>query len=242
MASGGVQVQAPEKLNFNQPQDWPRWIKRFDRYLSVSQVDDDERKVNALVYAMGSRAEDVLLTFGLSADDAKKYSVVRERFEKHFVVRRNVIYERACFHQRAQGDGESIESFLTDLYSMIDNCNYGALRDEILRDRIVIGIRDKGLSQKLQLNDKLTLQETLIQVRSKEMVHKQSQALQQLNVARADAVKRTPNQADNPARKQKKRSRQKRKECYRCGTSPHHKLAECPAKESTCKSCGKKGH
>ena len=95
---------------------------------------------------------------------------------------------------------------------MIDNCNYGALRDEILRDRIVIGIRDKGLSQKLQLNDKLTLQEALIQVRSKEMVHKQSQALQQLNVARADAVKRTPNQADNPARKQKKRSRQKRKE------------------------------
>ena len=49
MASGSVQVQAPEKLNFNQPQDWPSWIKRFDRYLSVSQVDDDERKVNALV-------------------------------------------------------------------------------------------------------------------------------------------------------------------------------------------------
>ena len=92
------------------------------------------------MHAMGSLAEDVLLTFGLLADDAKKYSVVRDRFEKHFVVRRNVIYERACFIQRAQSDDESIESFFTYLYSMIDNCDYCALRDEILRDRIVIEI------------------------------------------------------------------------------------------------------
>ena len=242
MASSGV--QPPERLNFNKPEEWPRWIKRFDRYLSVSQIDDDERRVNALVYAMGSRAEDVMLTFGLSADDAKKYSVVRERFQKHFVVRRNVIYERACFHQRAQGDGESIETFLTDLYAMIDNCEYGALRDEILRDRIVIGICDKGLSQKLQLNDKLTLESALVQVRSKEMINKQSHALQQLNIARADAVKRTPNQADNTARNPKKRTHRKkeRKECCRCGTSPSHKISECPARDAKCNSCGKKGH
>ena len=97
---------------------------------------------------MGSRAEDILLTFGLNAADAKKYSVVRDRFEKHFVVRRNVIFERARFHQRAQGEGESIENFLVhdDLYMMIDNCEYGAMRDDILRDRIVIGICDVGVS------------------------------------------------------------------------------------------------
>ena len=154
---------------------------------------------------MGSRAEDILLTFGLDAVDAKKYSVVRNRFEKHFVVRLNVIFERARFHQRAQGEGESIENLLNDLYVMIDNCEYRAKRDDILRDRIVIGIRDVGLSQKLQLNDKLTLEVALTQIRANEMVSKQSHTLQQLNTGRADAVKSTPNQADATARKPKKR-------------------------------------
>ena len=143
----------PEGFNFSKPEGWPQWIKRFDRFLDVNQIDKEERKVSSLVYAMGARAEDILQTFGLDAAEAKKYSVVRDRFEKHFVVRRNVIFERARFHQRAQGEGESIENFLNDLYMMIDNCEYGAMRDDILRDRIVIGIRDVGLSQKLQLND-----------------------------------------------------------------------------------------
>ena len=175
---------------------------------------------------MGSRAEDILLTFGLDADDAKKYSVVRDRFEKHFVVRRNVIFERARFHQRAQGEVGPSKTFLMTC-TLCDNCEHGDMQDDILHDRIVIGIRDVGLSQKLQLNDKLALATVLTQVSANEMVSKQSHTLQQLNTGHADAVKRTSNRADATARKPKKRSGRKtdRKDCYRCGVSPSHKLA-----------------
>ena len=40
------------------------------------------------------------------------------------IVRRNVIYERARFNSRVQKDGGSIETFLTDLYALIENCEY----------------------------------------------------------------------------------------------------------------------
>ena len=30
---------------------------------------------------------------------------------------------------------------------VVENCEYGALKEDLLRDRIVVGIRDKGLSE-----------------------------------------------------------------------------------------------
>ena len=47
------------------------------------------------------------------------------------------------------------------------------MRDEMLRDRLVIGIKDKELSEKLQLNVGLTLEIAKKKIRQKEAVHEQ---------------------------------------------------------------------
>ena len=64
-----------------------------------------------------------------------------------------MIYERARFNSRVQKDGESIETFLTDLYALIENCDYRDFKEPLFRDRFVVGIRDKNLSEQLQLDD-----------------------------------------------------------------------------------------
>ena len=61
---------------------------------------------------MGDRAEDILTSFALSDEDAKKYSVVIEKFNSHFIKRRNVIFDRAKFNSRSQQEGESVEDFI----------------------------------------------------------------------------------------------------------------------------------
>lgn len=43
------------------------------------------------------------------------------------------------------------------LYDLAENCDYGHMREEMIRDRLVVGIRDNALSEKLQLEAKLTL-------------------------------------------------------------------------------------
>ena len=73
-------------------------------------------------------------------------------------MRKNVIFERAKFNQRLQKDGESIKSFINDLHDLVEYCNYGNLRGIFIRDRIVVGIRDSRLSEKLQLDENLTLE------------------------------------------------------------------------------------
>ena len=84
--------------------------------------------------------------------------LVWERFENHFIVKRNVIFERAKFNSRNQRAGESVDSFITDLYGLARHCNFGALKEELIRDRIVVGLQNRELSEKLQLDPNLTLE------------------------------------------------------------------------------------
>ena len=66
-----------------------------------------------------------------------------------------------------------MDNFITDLYSLAEHGNFGTLHDELIRDRIVVGIRGKALSEKLQLEAALTLERAINQVRQKETVRKQ---------------------------------------------------------------------
>ena len=39
---------------------------------------------------MGEEADDIVMSFGLTAEEAKQYNVVKGKFEAHFVVKRNL--------------------------------------------------------------------------------------------------------------------------------------------------------
>ena len=150
-------VPSPEKFNFK-PEEWSRWIKRFERFRKATGLDqkDGESQVNTLIHSMGKEADDIVVSFGLTTEKAKQYSVVKGKFEADFVVKRNVIFERAKFNLRSQQDGASVDNFITDLYCLAEDYEFGTLRDDLIRDRIVVGIKDKKLSEQLQLDSKLT--------------------------------------------------------------------------------------
>ena len=63
---------------------------------------------------MGDKAHDILASFGLSDENKKKYSVVREKFDQYFVKKRNVIFEHAKFNSQRQHRGETVDNFITD--------------------------------------------------------------------------------------------------------------------------------
>ena len=47
------------------------------------------------------------------------------------------------------------------------------MESDLLRDKIVVGVRDKKLSEHLQLDEKRTLEKCLAKVRAKELIGKQ---------------------------------------------------------------------
>ena len=88
-----------------------------------------------LLYCLGEDAEDVLASTNISEEDRKKYDQVLEKFDSHFLVRRNIVFERARFNGRYQQEGESAEQYITVLYQLAERCDYKDMKSQLICDR-----------------------------------------------------------------------------------------------------------
>ena len=57
--------------------------------------------------------------------------------------------ERYRFNNRLQESDESIDAFTTALRTLTETCEFGSLKEDLIRDRLVCGIRDNSLRKKL---------------------------------------------------------------------------------------------
>ena len=124
-----------------------RWLRRFQRFRQASDLTSKskETQVNLLIYSMEEEADGILYSFGLSNNNRKKYNTVLNKFEDHFVKWRNLIY-KIKYDMRRQEEGEPVDLFITSLsYQLAEHCNYRDLYDEMIRDRIVVGLWDSNL-------------------------------------------------------------------------------------------------
>ena len=99
-----------------------------------------------------------MTTTRITDENRKKYAKVLEKFDDFFKVRHNVIFERAHFNRRNQHPGETAEDYITALRQLAQGCEYGKMTKELIRDRLVVGIRDESLSERLQIESNLTLE------------------------------------------------------------------------------------
>ena len=172
-----IKLEPPEPFDFKKPELWTRWIKQFDQYRIASGLSDKDlsRQVCVLLYTMGSNAKDVLMSIGVTNDNRKDYQKVADKFYK---VRQNIILEKARFNRRDQLSGEIAEEYITVLYSMIDASEYDKkIKDKMLRDRLVVRIRDKGLSEKLQMDAKINMETAKTTICQREAVKEQQSLL-----------------------------------------------------------------
>ena len=213
---------SPSSFNFAHPEDWPRWVKRFDRYRHATGLKDKPGavQVSTFIYSMGNRAKDILTSMSLSEEDSEDYEKVIDSFERHFIKKRNVIYERARFNQRRQEQGETVDTFITALFKLAEHCHYEALHDEMIRDRIVVGLRDSTLAEKLQLDSDLTMEKSITKARQSESVKKQQHEIRNQFQEGAEEVaslraKKKPFKKQSPPTQQSKPPELRRRESRR---------------------------
>lgn len=261
-----VPLLPPEGFDFAHPQSWTKWRKRFERYRLASGLSekDEAIQVSALIYAMGEKAEEILDSCELSEADAMKYDAVTKCFQDHFIQRHNPIFERAKFNQRTQQQGESVDSFVTALHSLAEHCDYGALREQMIRDRFVVGLLDANLSEKLQMESDLKLRGAVDKARNSEAVKSQQPTVRSATAQathmpvavdalhlrhrrqrrqashNSTAVHQTHSAVTAKPQRPSQASPSVRK-CGWCGKDRHARES-CPAKNARCHQCNKLGH
>ena len=121
----------------------------------------------------------------------------------------------------------------------------------MLRDRLVVSVRDISLSEKLQTDPNLTLECAKTMIRQKEAAREHRRELQddkkEASVCKVgsgtQSQRRAPGSSGRPQfRRQATAQRSRDNECGRCGKPKHQGSERCPAVGATCHHCHKKGH
>ena len=168
-------------------------------------------QVNTLLHVAGPEAIKIYNTFEyIEEEDREDVNTLLNKFDEHFLPQKNLSYERHIFHTRVQQPGETIDEFVTDLKRKAATCDFEQLQDSLIKDRIIIGIKDVSLRTKLLEKRDLTLQQTIDVCRSAEVTNTQAGKLNASAAAvqEINAVKKSQKHRYKPPQSQKQSAQQ----------------------------------
>lgn len=227
--------------------NWLKWKKQFNLYMVATGYNKkpDEQKVAMLVNLLGTDAQDVYDNFVyISPETSTQYDVVMKKFEQYCLPRVKVVVERFNFTNVVQKEGQSFDSFLTELQTKSSTCNFGDQKDSLIRDRIIFGIRNKKIQERLLEDDDVSLEKTVSMCRSSELSQLQVKILQEtpqeVNAVKTMRQKFRPRDTSNKQKESRPMTKDEEYQCGRCGT--RHKVRKCPAYQKECFNCKGRGH
>jgi hypothetical protein len=248
-----------KQLNFSSSHlasDWQTFKSQFNIYRIAKRLAamNEEEQIANLLVLMGS--DSVLIYDQFTFDEeneaeAKTLANVIRKFDAHFEPVKNVIYERVKFNSLKQGD-LPIHQFITQLQTQADKCDYGDMKDELIRDRIVVGVTDDKLREYLIDLEDLNLQRCI--TKSKQYVSHHAQSTVMVSKGdNVDAVvqergrtpktwaRRSDRMVKRVAPENERRFSEPKGKCMFCNRENHSRDC-CPARKSMCRDCNKKGH
>ena len=140
---------------------WKSFKMQFEVFKVAKKYSDmsDEEQISNMLVQMGNESVPIYAQFVYddSKESQKKTLTNTIRmFDEYFEPVKNVIYERAKFNTMRQGE-KSIHQFIVELQNQADQCDYGTMKSDLIRDRIVVGVKDKKLREYLMDIDDLDL-------------------------------------------------------------------------------------
>ena len=158
----------PSQISFegNVAENWRRFKQKYQIFVVASGYEKKSNKekwcmlLNSML--LGEQAIEVYNTFTNGEEEERDDpAVLMEKFEAYCNPKRNITYERHLFNTHMQSANETIDAYVTELRLQAKNCEFGALCNELIRDRIVVGIRDDAVRSRLLREAELDLQKAI---------------------------------------------------------------------------------
>ena len=148
-----VNSPPPLDLSTDVAAHWNLWKEQWDNYAIVVQLADKSHDLQKAIFLNTIGAEAFKIYKSLDyppAMDRKKLDTVISMFEAYANSYTNVTYERYVFNSRSQEGAETIDAYIRVVKDLASTCNFPPdIRDDLIRDRIVCGIRDNSLRKRL---------------------------------------------------------------------------------------------
>ena len=247
----GIHPPPPLCFDHNIAEKWKIFRQKWQLYATLVFLKDQpqEYQVALLLHSLGDDALRIYNSFTFdTTEEHRTVDQILGKFDDYAIGEVNETYERYIFHRRSQLDGETFEAFLSTLKNLIKTCNFcSTCADGILKDRIVLGIKDSSVQAALLRERKLTLDKCIDLCRASEHAHQHHQAMtaetvHKLHSSQLQYRKKKPNSRNPVSAPTSRYKSSQKKECKFCTFAHPFRKEECPAYGKTCKKCGLRNH
>ena len=87
----------------------------------------------------------------------KTYDELVAKLTTHYAPTPSETVQRHKFHTRVRREGETVATFVSELRSIATFCNFGDNLEQMLRDRLICGINNEMIQNRLLAEAKLDL-------------------------------------------------------------------------------------
>lgn len=218
----------------NLAKTWKVWKEEFQLYLDLTLTEASEStKVKLFYYLVGETGRELCEMLVGSSTDDRTIKLLLEALDQHCNPKLNETVERYRFFMRNQGTDEGFDKYVTELKMLASTCNFGDIKDSLIRDRIVCSTNSPSLRERLLREENLTLQKCVQICRATELSRENSKtiegkAVEEIHVLTHKTPKNDKQKADIT--------------CKFCGKAHERDKRKCPAYGETCRKCGKANH
>ncbi|XP_060543768.1 uncharacterized protein K02A2.6-like isoform X2 [Pantherophis guttatus] len=255
-----AEVTLPALAPFRPGKDkWKSYVVKFRQYLRGNNIRDadDDRKKGIFLANCGSEVLDMAIDLVAPRDiEEVPWTDLLQILEEHYAPTGTPVANRFTFHQRDQKEGETIKEFVAALRQIAASCEFDHV-DNAIADRVVFGMRDRGLQKKFLSRKKLVLKDVVEEATASEISEKAAAA-----VSRAKGIHKirsttqsstedsaagseseeesTVHKVSRPPRRETAQKSYKGERCASCRGD--HPRASCKWRDATCRRCNRRGH
>ena len=121
----------------------PAYCERVELYLDANNITNEEQRRAVFLSTCGASTYQLIRSLVAPSKPTDKaldelYGIVKE----HLAPAPSSIMQRYTFNARSQKEGESVAEFVAELRRIAQHCEFGTVLEDLLRDRLVCGLRD----------------------------------------------------------------------------------------------------
>lgn len=237
----------PFDAGSNPSEAWRHWREDFEDYIQALKYSEEPETTKTALFRhmCGEELKKQYRSFDLKpAAESTEVTLkqILDEFDKYFLDYQNEIFASFKFLEIKQEKGEKFTEYYSRLRSAVVECNYGQAMERMLRDKIIQGLSDKALQERLirETSRKAkTVQDIISECKSAEHSKAQATEMNNENKLSVAAVKKNKQRAvAKPSRMTNIAVRDK--DCNHCGRK--HEPRKCPAYGTVCRKCDGKNH
>ena len=138
-------------------EEWLQYEERLGHFFAANGITEAEKRRAVFLSLIGASTYKLLHNLiSPSKPEDKSFVELTSALRKHFQPTRSAIIEQFQCHDQVWKPRESVATFVSELHCLSQFCGFRDSIEDMLRDRLVCGINDDGLQERLLAEPDLT--------------------------------------------------------------------------------------